>query len=63
MSDKLMTKQKWVELFEAAGIDAAARQRWHAQFEAREPLAHQGFLEWLGVPPAEIAAIRDHSRK
>ena len=62
MSDKQMTKEKWVALFEAAGIDAAARQRWHAEFEAREPQAHQAFLEWLGIPGAEVAHIRAHSR-
>ena len=61
MSDKRMTKQKWVGLFEAAGIDEVARRRWHAQFESREPEGHQAFLEWLGIPAAEIAQIRAHS--
>ena len=61
MADKFVTKEKWVALFEAAGVDAAARKRWHAEFEAREPEAHQGFLESLGIAPGEIAAIRKSS--
>lgn len=63
MSDKHLTKETWVALFEAAGVDAAARKRWHAEFEAREPDAHQAFLEWLRIPAPEIAQIRSHSRK
>jgi hypothetical protein len=62
MGDTKMTKEKWVSLFEASGIDAAARDRWHHAFEAREPDGHQAFLEWLGLPPPEVARIRTASR-
>ncbi|MDD3448794.1 MAG: hypothetical protein PHF72_07155 [Gammaproteobacteria bacterium] len=59
MSDEVMNKERWVEVFVAAGLDAAQMRRWHAEFERRYPAGHQGFLEWLGLSPAEVAAIRD----
>jgi hypothetical protein len=53
-----MDKKKWIEVFAAAGIDEAARNRWHRVFEEREPKGHQAFLEWLGLPPDEVKRIR-----
>jgi len=32
--------------------------RWHGEFERTAPEKHQRFLELLGLPAAEIAAIR-----
>jgi len=32
--------------------------QWHKLFETRHADGHQGFLEWLGLPPKEIDRIR-----
>jgi hypothetical protein len=45
-------------MFEAVGLDEAKRMQWHRLFEATHPDGHQGFLEWLGLPPEEIGQIR-----
>jgi DNA-binding transcriptional MerR regulator len=60
---RVMTKQRWVALLDAAGIDGEGRNRWHAEFEKSSPEAHQDFLESLGIEPAEIARIREESRR
>ncbi|HLX69775.1 MAG TPA: MerR family transcriptional regulator [Verrucomicrobiae bacterium] len=52
----------WVEMFEAAGMDAKARKRWHTEFERRAPTGHNEFLLSLGIPVAEVARIRRWSR-
>ncbi len=57
-----MNVNMWVEVFEAAGIDEAARHRWHVAFEQREPEEHRAFLAWLGLGDADIARIRADSR-
>jgi hypothetical protein len=62
MSPKEFGKSEWVALFREAGLDEAAMQRWHAEFESRFPDTHQSFLEWLRVPGAEITRIRNASR-
>jgi hypothetical protein len=54
--------KKWVDIFEAAGIDEAARHRWHHEFEHRAPDDHQAFLEWLGMAPGDIQRVRGRSR-
>lgn len=56
--DVIMTKQQWVEVFRATGLDEAAMQTWHREFEARYPEGHQAFLQWLNIPPEEIGALR-----
>ncbi|TCT23874.1 hypothetical protein [Thiobaca trueperi] len=58
MPQTTMTKDQWIALFETIGLDAATMQRWHQCFEARHPDQHQAFLEWLGIPAAEIRRIR-----
>ncbi len=45
-------------MFRESGVDEERSTRWHKLFEARHPDAHQGFLEWLGLKPEEIARIR-----
>jgi DNA-binding transcriptional MerR regulator len=52
----------WVEMFEAAGMDAKARKRWHTEFERRAPTGHQEFLLSLGIAVTEVARIRRWSR-
>lgn len=56
-----VTVEEWVARFEAIGLDQAAMEEWHRLFERENPAGHQSFLEWLGLPPARIAGIRDKS--
>jgi hypothetical protein len=51
-----MTKEKWVELLRSSGFTDADLARWHRDFERLDPAYHQRFLEFLGIPPDEIAA-------
>jgi hypothetical protein len=37
-------------------------RKWHREFEAREPVAHQEFLESLNLDADEIRRIRDWSQ-
>jgi hypothetical protein len=61
MKDKV-NKEEWVAMFQEIGLDHVQMERWHKVFEARYPDAHQGFLEWLGLAPADIDQIRSKSR-
>ncbi len=60
---RVMDKESWIKLLETAGLDEAARNKWHAEFERLAPDAHQDFLESLGIPAREIALIRKYSRR
>jgi hypothetical protein len=57
-----MTKQRWTTIMRAAGMNDADMQNWHREFEAREPAAHQEFLESLHISTAEIKRIRTWSK-
>ena len=57
-----MTKEVWVSILKAAGLDDAGMKNWHIEFERTSPEAHQDFLESLGIEKHEVAAIRDWSR-
>ena len=59
---RLMTKEVWVSILKAAGLDDAGMENWHIEFERTSPEAHQDFLESLGIEKDEVAAIRDWSR-
>ena len=59
---RALDKRRWVQILAATGLDEAAMQRWHTEFEALAPEAHEDFLESLGIPPREIALIRARSR-
>jgi MerR family transcriptional regulator, thiopeptide resistance regulator len=52
----------WVEMLDAAGMDEAARRRWHTEFERRAPAGHQEFLLSLGIPAGEVERIQRWSR-
>jgi DNA-binding transcriptional MerR regulator len=58
----LLDKRAWVEMLRLAGMDERAMIRWHAEFEQRAPSEHEQFLASLGIPPEEIASIRQASR-
>jgi DNA-binding transcriptional MerR regulator len=60
---RVMDKESWIRLLETAGLDSAARDTWHAEFERIAPDAHQDFLESLGIPPGEVKLIRLYSRQ
>ena len=55
---RVMTKEKWIEMLRAAGLDDAGMNRWHREFEKSSPQAHQDFLESLGLSSGEIRRIR-----
>jgi DNA-binding transcriptional MerR regulator len=55
---RAIDKEGWVAVLRAAGLDDAARHRWHVAFERRAPAAHQELLESLGLPLEEVAQIR-----
>lgn len=61
-NSRTMSKQRWVEMLRAAGLDETGMWKWHREFEQRSPEAHQDFLESLGIDGAEIATIRQRSR-
>jgi len=60
---KTITKDQFVAVLNEAGITDAQKHRLHAAFEARHPQAHEAFLQWLGIPPVEIQAVRESARK
>ena len=62
-ASRAMTKESWVALLRASGLDDDDMDRWHVQFERMAPGAHQDFLESLGIPPEEVSAIRRWSRE
>ncbi len=55
---RCVDKEMWVEMLKAAGMDQAAMNRWHMEFERRAPEGHQEFLLSLGIPSEETARIR-----
>lgn len=58
LEDKMVTKQRWVEIMRASGFDDNDMKAWHKNFEKMEPTEHQKFLESLGINDNEIAQIR-----
>ena len=60
--ERVLDKRTWVNLLAASGMSEADMERWHDEFERTAPAKHQRFLELLGLPPAEIAAIRRQHR-
>lgn len=59
---RIVTKEKWVTMLQAAGLDEEGMKNWHIEFEKSAPEAHQDFLESIGISKAEITAIREWSR-
>ena len=59
MEETMVTKERWVEIMEAAGFDEQAMITWHQKFEEMEPDEHQKFLESLGIDAEEIKQIRN----
>lgn len=59
---RVVTKETWVSLLRAAGLDEAGMRNWHIEFEKTSPEAHQDFLESIGIDQDEIAEIRGWSQ-
>jgi DNA-binding transcriptional MerR regulator len=59
LEEKMVTKERWVEIMRASGMDDDDMRNWHRQFETLEPEAHQEFLQSLGIDSAEIGKIRE----
>ena len=55
----ILNKAAWVALLRASGVTETQMHRWHREFEKMSPEAHHGFLASLGIPPDEIARIRE----
>lgn len=47
----------------AAGMSDGDMRNWHREFETREPLAHQEFLESLNLDTDEISRIHHWSQE
>ena len=59
---RIITKEKWVHLLQATGLDENDIKNWHIEFENMSPEAHQDFLESLGITNDEIKSIRKFSK-
>lgn len=59
---RVMSKELWVSLLDAAGFSQDDRGQWHADFERQSPDKHQQFLEFLCIPDDEIRMIRARAR-
>jgi len=55
---RIMTKERWVSLLRATGLNDTDMEKWHIEFEKISPEAHQDFLESLGINEEEIFSIR-----
>lgn len=62
MDARVLSKESWVALLKAAGLDNEGMKNWHIEFEKTSPEAHQDFLESIGIEPDEIKSIRNWSR-
>ena len=62
VNTRVITKETWVALLKAAGLDDAGMKNWHIEFEKTSPEGHQDFLESIGIEEDEVAEIREWSR-
>lgn len=60
---RYLDKQRWVAILRATGMSEEDMRRWHVEFEASAPEAHQDFLESLGLDAEEVDRIRGWSRR
>jgi DNA-binding transcriptional MerR regulator len=60
---QMITKDKWVAIMRGCGFTEEQMQNWHAEFERAAPSEHQEFLEFLHIPAAEVATIRQKSHE
>jgi DNA-binding transcriptional MerR regulator len=55
---RVVTKEIWISILRAAGLDEAGMKNWHIEFEKTSPEAHRDFLESIGIEKNEIESIR-----
>ncbi|MDY0091617.1 MAG: MerR family transcriptional regulator [Candidatus Vecturithrix sp.] len=60
---KVLSKDDWVGLMRAAGLDETDMRQWHIEFDRLSPAGHQSFLESLGISAEEVRKIREWSQK
>lgn len=53
--------QSWKSILSSAGMDKAAMNRWHREFEQVARVEHRQFLSDLGLSEDEIRQIRQES--
>ena len=58
IEDNIVTKERWVQIMQAAGFSENDMVTWHQKFEEMEPAEHQKFLESLGIEQDESVRIR-----
>lgn len=58
----LLSKEDFIDVLSAAGIEESVMDNLHIQFEKNSPSGHQAFLEFLGLSEDEIKNIRESSR-
>jgi DNA-binding transcriptional MerR regulator len=59
---RIITKDIWVAMLQAAGLDEEGMKNWHIEFEMTSPEGHQDFLESIGIAESEIDSIRAWSK-
>ena len=59
----MMTKDKWVAIMKGCGFTEEQMNAWHVEFERAAPDDHQQFLEYLQIPAADVARIREWAKK
>ena len=62
-NSRIMDKDTWVAVLDKAGLDDNGKRKWHQEFEAIAPEAHQDFLESIGIESEEVNSIRKWSRE
>jgi len=58
-NSRVVTREIWVSILRASGLDEAGMKNWHIEFEKTSPEAHQDFLESIGIEDDEIKSIRE----
>ena len=53
-----LDRELWLSLQKACGLDEAALERWHIEFERRAPQVHHDFLLGLGLSEKEAIQVR-----
>ncbi len=62
-NSRVISKEIWVSILRASGLDDEGMMNWHREFEMTSPEAHQDFLESIGIEQDEIATIRAWSNR
>jgi len=62
-NSRVISKEVWVSILRAAGLDDEGMMNWHREFEMTSSEAHQDFLESIGIEQDEIKTIRAWSNR